>query len=75
MKNFRLQKILLLTIVLTFITVFSVGRSFADNHKTENYQAESWDEIMTELHAHVEELVDFSNEGNPHVVEPIAVTS
>lgn len=64
MKNFRLQKILLLTIVLTFITVFSVGRSFADNHKTENYQGESWDDIMKELHAHVEELVDFANEGN-----------
>lgn len=70
MKNFRLHKILFLTIVLTFITVFSVGRSFAA-HKIKNYQGNSWNEIMKELHAHVEELVDIANKGSLKQIEAI----
>ena len=66
----KLMQFMILTFALTFITVFSIGRSLAA-HKTENYQGESWDEIMTELHAHIEELVDFANEGNLKGIQEI----
>lgn len=75
MKIFKVPKILLsfmiVAIAILFITTYSIGPAFAQQHKIANYNAESWDTIMKELHAHIEELVDFANEGNLKEIEAI----
>jgi len=66
-----LMTFMILAIALLFITTYSIGPTFAQKHKIANYNAESWDTIMKELHAHIEELVDFVNEGNLKEIETV----
>ena len=67
----NLMTFMILAIATVFIATYSIAPAFAQKHKIANYKAETWDTIMKELHAHVEELVDFANEGNLKEIEAI----
>ncbi len=75
MKNLRVSNISINLMILAtasiFIAICSIGPAFAQKHKTANYKGESWDSVMNELHEHIEELVDFANEGNLKEIEAV----